>query len=286
MNIVTYNIQYGLGADGRTDLSRIAGELAGADIIALQEVERLWQRSGTVDQVAELARLLPDMHWVFGANLDVDASLPGPDGRPQHRRRQFGNMILSRWPIISTRNFPLPKFGTLRDHAIQRGLLEAVVAPEGRAMRLYTTHLCHLGAATRLPQLRFVLEVLARAPAEGGAWSGGHPDPEAGWTEGGPPPMPRDALLMGDLNFRPDSDEYDLVAGPRRGEGRVWSLDGLVDAHVAAGHAEAAGATHPAGGRIDHVFLSAGLLPRLRGLRVDSDATGSDHWPVWIELDA
>ena len=61
MKIVTYNIQYGLGKDNRYDLARIAGEVAGADIIALQEVERHWQRSGCVDAPAVLAAQLPNI---------------------------------------------------------------------------------------------------------------------------------------------------------------------------------------------------------------------------------
>ena len=55
MKLVTYNIQYGLGRDNRFDLARIAREIEDADIIALQEVERHWQRSGRVDAPAVLA---------------------------------------------------------------------------------------------------------------------------------------------------------------------------------------------------------------------------------------
>lgn len=40
MKFVSYNIQYGIGLDGRLDLPRIASEIEGADIIALQEVKR------------------------------------------------------------------------------------------------------------------------------------------------------------------------------------------------------------------------------------------------------
>ena len=54
MKIVTYNIQFGLGKDGSFDLERIASEIDGADIIALQEVERHWQRSGNVNQPEQL----------------------------------------------------------------------------------------------------------------------------------------------------------------------------------------------------------------------------------------
>jgi endonuclease/exonuclease/phosphatase family metal-dependent hydrolase len=42
MKIVTYNIQFGLGKDARFDLQRVADEVSDADIIALQEVERVF----------------------------------------------------------------------------------------------------------------------------------------------------------------------------------------------------------------------------------------------------
>ena len=55
MKLISYNIQYGKGKDGRYDLARIAGEIEHGDVIALQEVERFWQRSGERDEPAELA---------------------------------------------------------------------------------------------------------------------------------------------------------------------------------------------------------------------------------------
>ncbi len=127
MKFVTYNIQYGLGRDGRYDLERTARVVERADIIALQEVERLWKRSGTVDQVAELSERLPDYHWVYAPGLDMDASYRDEDGRLISRRRQFGTMVMSRTPILSSRSFPLPKYGTLKQHSIQQALLEGVI---------------------------------------------------------------------------------------------------------------------------------------------------------------
>ena len=103
MRLVSYNIQFGRGKDNRTDLARIAASVDGADVIALQEVERFFTRSGTVDQVEALAHLLPDYHWVYGPGLDLDASIAGADGKPVHRRRQFGNMLLSRGPVLEPR---------------------------------------------------------------------------------------------------------------------------------------------------------------------------------------
>ena len=43
MQFVTYNIQYGLGEDGRYDLDRIAAAVEDADVIALQEVAAVRQ---------------------------------------------------------------------------------------------------------------------------------------------------------------------------------------------------------------------------------------------------
>jgi endonuclease/exonuclease/phosphatase family metal-dependent hydrolase len=286
MKLISYNIQYGLGKDGRYDLARIAGEIEGGDAIALQEVERFWQRSGERDDVAELARHLPAFHWVYGANLDMDASYPDGDGFPVHRRRQFGTMILSRTPIISSRNFPLPKFGTLVQHSIQQGALEAVIRSDrGTPLRLYSTHLSHLSPATRLPQVDALLAIDRRAPSEGGAWCGGHPNAAAGWTEGEMPPMPREAVLMGDFNFSPDAEEYRRIVGPDSdGYGRLNNLEGFVDSWVAAGHAEHEGATC-GGRRIDYIFVAAALRDRIKAAWIDERAQGSDHQPIGIELD-
>ncbi|HET9045878.1 MAG TPA: endonuclease/exonuclease/phosphatase family protein [Casimicrobiaceae bacterium] len=287
MKLVTYNIQYGLGKDGRYDLARIASEVRDGDVIALQEVERFWQRSGMLDAPAVLASHFPDHHWVFGANLDMDASYRDADRRLVNRRRQFGTMILARTPILSSRNHLLPKYATLTQHSIQQGALEAVIATEHPgALRVYSTHLSHLSAETRLPQVDALLAIHARAPSEGGAWCGGHPDPEAGWLEGSMPPMPANAILMGDFNFDWSSAEYDRIVGPRSERyGRLNRVTGFVDAWVAAGHREDEGATIEAGRRIDYCFVSPPLAKRVRGARIDASAAGSDHWPLWVDLD-
>ena len=62
MRLVTYNIRHSLGRDGRYDLARVVRAVEGADVIALQEVERFWPRNGMADQPAEIGVLLPDYH--------------------------------------------------------------------------------------------------------------------------------------------------------------------------------------------------------------------------------
>ncbi len=37
--------------------------------------------------------------------------------------------------------------------------------------------------------------------------------------------------------------------------------------------------------RIDYVYVSADLAGRVCAARIDDDAQGSDHQPVWVELE-
>jgi len=287
MRFVSYNIQYGLGQDKHTNLARIASEVEGADVIALQEVERFWERSGMRDQPAELAAMLSDYYWVYGAAFDMNADTVDSNGRPVHRRRQLGNMLLSRTPILSTRTIPFPKFGTLKQHSIQHGCTECVIAAGDAHIRVHSLKFCHLSSATRLPQVDFLLDLHRRAPADGGAWCGGHPDPSAGWTEGEMPPMPRSAVFMGDLNCTVGSSEYERLVGPMSPRfGRLNNTDGLVDAWVAAGNDEEAGASTDHGPwRIDYCLVTPDLATRVTDAWINSDARGSDHYPVWTEID-
>src|SRR5699024_2778165 len=59
LRVLVYNIHAGTDAGGVDNLARVAGVVrgSGADLVLLQEVDRLTTRSGRVDQVAELRRL-------------------------------------------------------------------------------------------------------------------------------------------------------------------------------------------------------------------------------------
>ena len=278
LKLATYNIQYGRGKDFRFDIERIAGEVAGADIIALQEVETFAERSEMIDQVGELARLLAPRYWVFGPALDLHASTPDNPGR----RRQYGNMVLSRWPILSATNHMLPKVGLVDQFSQRRALLETVIDVEGHLLRFFSVHFDHVGPDTRLPQIDAALAIIRNGAAEGGAVSGAAPD--------GVPavPVPVDVIIMGDFNFSPDGVEYAHMLGGTAGRhGRLLRADGLADAWVAAGHDESAGNTIPGENprRIDHCFISPRLRPAIAEMWIDEAATGSDHQPVRVTMD-
>ena len=110
IRVLTYNIHHGEGTDGRIVLPRIAQLIRRLkpDLVALQEVDNKTRRTGQVDQASELARLT-GMRVVFGRAKN-------------HRGGQYGNVVLSRWPILATQNHPLPKdTGSEPRTAVARG---------------------------------------------------------------------------------------------------------------------------------------------------------------------
>lgn len=282
MKIVTYNIQFGLGRDGQFDLERIAQAVDGADIIALQEVERNWQHSGDVDQPEQLGQILKQYYWVYGPHFDVDASTRNPDGTVANSRRQFGNMILSKTPIHSMRLFTLPKAPANDQHNMTVGMTEAVIdIGNGRAIRVYNAHLSAKSADDRIAQIHTIRRIIKHAPTEGGAWTGVGQSPM--WDEDAmAPPMPDVFTLLGDFNLSPNDPEYAHLVHADADE-----CD-LTDCWTLAGHRRDEGITFPANPigqqRIDFAFVGPELKQRSLTAQIDDAATGSDHQPYWITL--
>lgn len=282
MKLITYNIQFCRGRDGIFNVPRVAAQLNGADIIALQEVERNWSRSADVDQPAMLAEHMPGYYWAYGPSLDIAKTWgSGPNERRINSRRQFGNMIFSRWPILTVRRFLLPKRRAEGGRfAIQRGVVEATIAAPDGALRVMSTHLDHLGQASRLAQIDMILDLHAEAVDSGPIASGGEDDPlwQALWQEAtGLPDVPASALLMGDLNAEPDSDEIAKV----KAGGFVDCWDRGGNGPEGTFYRDFAAKTGP---RIDYIFATSDLADRVRSVAVDPDAVASDHQPVSASL--
>ncbi|RUL88653.1 endonuclease/exonuclease/phosphatase family protein [Tautonia sociabilis] len=167
IRVLSYNIHHGRGTDDVVDLDRIARVINDErpDVIALQEVDRGVERSGRIDEPAELARLT-GTRAVFERNI----SYQGGD---------YGNALLTRLPIEASRNVPLPS----SYEGEQRGCLVVdLEAPGGQgSIRVLATHLDYRPPdEERLASAARIAEIAAE-----------HPD--------------RPTILMGDLNARPDS---------------------------------------------------------------------------------
>lgn len=306
MKLVTYNIRFGLGLDQQIDLGRIAGAVQDADIIALQEVERFWKHSGMVDQPEILASHMEKFYWSYCPAFDIDASTRNNEEIVFNRRRQFGPMVLSRWPIRMSRIIVFPKLGTLNILNMDTGAIECVIYTPSGPLKVYSLHLSPVSSRDRLMQIDRLLEFHRNAQVSGGAWTGGEVDmntdpveaqPMAGlnWNNGETPPvMPEETVVMGDFNSIPDSDEYDRMVGAQDlFNGRVGHLDGFVDSWTCA-RERADDRTswwpdppeqEPGHGLcLDHCFISPCLAQQVERAWVDRAAEGSDHRPYWVEL--
>jgi endonuclease/exonuclease/phosphatase family metal-dependent hydrolase len=305
VRIVTYNIRFGLGLDQRYNLERIAAEIEGADIIGLQEVERFWRRSGMVDQPEALGELLKGYYWSYCPAFDIDASTVKEDGSVSNRRRQFGPMVLSRWPILSARPLALPQLPASELISMATGALECVIQTPLGPLRVYSLHLSALSPRERLLQIDRFLEMNESIERCGAVMmaAGNHDNPaEANhivaldWNNGEPPlPKPVNTVVMGDFNSTAESSEYVRFVGeadPLFGRG-VHSSS-LVDSWSVAAETRGSPETwwpdppdrlpgHPL--RLDYCFVSTELAARVKSCWVDTNAVGSDHRPYWVEFD-
>ena len=162
LKLATYNIQFGYGQDMAYDLARISQAVTGQDIVCLQEVTKNWQACNNDDQPAIIADAL-GAYAAYAPGFEVGQTSLGPDGKPDNRPRAFGNMVLSRWPILYSRAHSLPRtpvrpeevpvgFYPLVD--LPRTALETVIDVPGSPLRVFSIHLSHLPGAQRRAQIQ------------------------------------------------------------------------------------------------------------------------------------
>ena len=284
MKLITWNIQWGRGVDGRVDLARIvrrARAIADFDVICFQEVADNFPAPGLAgnddrDQFAELARLLPEYGHVAGHGVDV----AGEGGR----RRRFGNVIFTRYSVLAARRHALPWPADPGKPTMPRMALEATLQAPMGPLRVTTTHLEYYSDVQRRRQavrLRNVHDEACQRAAQ----------PGEDTREGGPfdaTPQTIDAILAGDCNFPPEHPAYSDIQGTLAGNGpRYRDAWPLVHGHhphtpTFCVHSQEYAKTPYC---CDFVFVSDSLAERVRAISVDAAAQESDHQPVLVEID-
>ncbi|HZH53453.1 MAG TPA: endonuclease/exonuclease/phosphatase family protein [Microvirga sp.] len=277
MQLVTWNIQWGLGCDGRIDLGRIAStarSLCDADVYCFQEVSYGFPtQDGGADQPAILASLLPDHRPIFRPAVEVtDAS-----GAAQ----VFGNMILSRLPVLQVTNHMLP-WPADEVRSMQRQALEAVIATSFGPVRVTTCHLEYHSVAQRAAQVERMRQLHEEATQRSRL---AFRD-----TSSGPYrtlPAPVGTIICGDFNLEPSDPLYDEMRKPFQSAPAF--LDAWTAHYGAVPHAPTAGIGDvqqwPQGPHCrDFIFVSEDLAGRIADVRVDVETTASDHQPVALAL--
>ncbi|HET7402715.1 MAG TPA: endonuclease/exonuclease/phosphatase family protein [Usitatibacter sp.] len=282
MRLVTWNIQWGRGVDGRVDLARIvstARELADFDVLCLQEVADNFpglEGNDDRDQFALLAQLLPG----YRAAEAIGVERVAPDGR----RRRFGNVLFTRYPILAVRRHALPWPADAAAPSMPRALVEAVVQAPMGPVRIGTTHLEYYSAVQRAAQARYLRQLHEEACAR----AAGSAQPGDPGTPFEATPATCRALLTGDFNFPVDDASHagiqQAAAGGAPPYRDAWRVVYPRKPHPPTfcvhehGYAEEPYCC-------DFIFVSADLAPRVRSIRVDVDTQASDHQPVVAEID-
>jgi len=282
MKLISWNIQWGRGVDGRVDLDRIvdrAHRLADFDVLCLQEVAdgypELPGHDGS-DQFAALAQRLERFTAIAGVATDTS-------GGPRERRR-FGNMLFSRLPVGTVMRHLLPWPNDPAVLSMQRVAIEATIDTDIGPLRVVTTHLEYYSATQRAAQVERLRELHREAVAQAR-----HPRP--GNASDGPfDHQPRAAATVwtGDFNFGPEAPEYARIQEPFD-DSTPPLRDAWRQAHPNAPHVPTVGVFDKQQwpgppSTFDFMFVSAGLESRVRALEVDMNTDASDHQPVMLEL--
>ncbi|MFW6169373.1 MAG: glycosyltransferase [Planctomycetota bacterium] len=239
LRVVTYNVHSCVGADGKLSPARIARVIAqwDPDVVALQELDVGRPRTKHVDQAEAIAREL-QMEHRFHPAFEVESE-------------QYGNAVLSRYPMQLMGAAPLPKLPS-RGNQEPRSALWVSLDVEGRQWQLINVHL-GLSARERAAQVETLL---------GEQWLG---DPRCR--------EPR--LLCGDLNAVSKSRPHRMLAAelsdaqsrlvPSRRLRTFPSRLALV--------------------RLDHVFVGSSVeVVNAEVLCSKLARVASDHLPLLVEL--
>jgi endonuclease/exonuclease/phosphatase family metal-dependent hydrolase len=275
MRLITWNIQWGKGCDGVVDLARIvsvAKSLADADIFCFQEVSNGFASlDGDSDQEAQLAALLPDHRAVFHPAVETFDN--------QGRSHRFGNMTLSRLPILQVAShlLPWPQDNSVR--SMRRQALEVTVQAAFGPLRVTTTHLEYYSAAQREAQIERLLELQQEACTYRQAADAREPY--------GRQVIAASGILCGDFNFDVSDPQHAMLhASSRPG---LNYRDAWTVCHPGLPHQPTCGVhdhlqwKNGADCR-DFVFVTEDMTARVRRMEVDGETTASDHQPVLIEL--
>ncbi|KJF45438.1 endonuclease/exonuclease/phosphatase family protein [Draconibacterium sediminis] len=171
VRVLTFNILHGATTKGDFDLDKIASVIKSTnpDLVALQEVDFKTNRAKNYDLVTELG-WRTKMAPLFGIAMPYDGG-------------GYGEGILTKMPILSSKNVPLPH----SPNNEPRAALQVLVQLEsGDTISFIGTHLEHQENSTdRIDQVKTINEVFA--------------------------PCKYPTILAGDLNATPNSEPISIL---------------------------------------------------------------------------
>ncbi len=239
IRVMTYNVHSCINMDGKISPARIAKVIAhyDPDIVALQELDVKRFRTGGIDQAEVIAEEL-EMEFHFSPAFQIE-------------EEQYGNAILSRYPMRLVRAGALPTLAH-RPNLEKRGVLWTEITVDGRKIQLLNTHF----------GLRHKEGLVQGDALMGPEWLG-HPD------------RLNPTIVCGDFNAQPHSRICKKI---RRAFNDAQIL---LDNH----RPQRTFFSHFPVGRIDHVFVSPEIIVHCVEVpRTALTLLASDHLPLIVEV--
>jgi endonuclease/exonuclease/phosphatase family metal-dependent hydrolase len=236
LTLVSYNIHSGIGTDGQFDLRRVGEVLreVDADIIAMQEVGDFRGITPREDQPEHLAEML-GMHMAFGPNVVLNG-------------RRYGNAILTRLPILKSKNYDL-SVGRREPRGALRCDLDL---GGGKQLHVFCLHLgLSIGERRRQEALLLSADILRDAAR-------------------------RDPLVVcGDFNYWGNGAVPSLVR------------QAIHDAALELGTPARTYPTRLPMMRLDRIYVDAGVRPvSIHPHRTELSKVASDHLPLVLRFEA
>ena len=280
MKLISWNVQWCRGCDGRVNparISKVVKEMADVDVLCLQEVARNFpslEGSAGENQYETLAGLFPDYAVIEGVATDVLA--------PRGERREFGNALITRLPVLQVYRRLLPWPADASVPSMQRSAVEVVLGAPSGPLRVTTTHLEYYSAKQRAAQVEALRELQLEAAGHAAA-------PRPG-NEDGPfrqVPRPAAGILTADFNFRSDDPMHARLQAPL-GAGVPTYRDAWQLRHPGKPHAPTLGvhdrSQWPEAFACDFIFVTEDLANRVEDVVVNGVTDASDHQPVLLVL--
>ena len=281
LTLVSWNIQYGKGVDGRIDLRRIAETVHKdglPDVLCFQEVSRNYPSTDEgADQVRELEILFPDYEPFFGAVHDRS-------GRKGKARKQFGNLVLSRLSPVQVLHHLLPSPADPEVKFMSRQIAELVIPANTTDLRVMTTHLEFFSEIQQLAQIQRIREIHEEA------FNQFHnPGKDMQYTPFELVKRPEKTVICGDFNFIPDSTPYRKMT-TSFSDKNMNLVDAWKTQKEGTIHLPTCGVFDLKQWEIgphcrDYFFISQSLVKKINEISVNTETDASDHQPIRLVLD-
>jgi endonuclease/exonuclease/phosphatase family metal-dependent hydrolase len=275
LTLMTYNIhncipdgkrfpQYLLTIEDVKNIAQVILQ-SNPDIVALQEVDNQFgsptsSRTAYMNLAKELAGLT-GMYYAFGSTIDADPTVRGSNAgyiewgtgtKSRNNKKphgEYGNAILSKYPINQVRNFDLPN----QSGNENRACLNARIKIGKQLFSIYATHLQHNSDIDRRDQIHEIIKIMKKDNTKS------------------------IKVLLGDLNNDPAKNKQDGKYQPEYDVIQPLLDAGFVDSASVLGEPKNTFSARNLFERIDYIFIPKGIQVE-QSFTVPS--TASDHIPL------